>query len=124
MAPPLTQNEEIEELQKTFLPTTKLLDEIQRFNVNSQMPILKLGVCENASDGKDWSFLQEFGVCCQPSLRFYLEVLFALKSQAGSQQCDKNAVINVYKSIGSISNFECKARLQVCSPLPELEHTT
>ena len=111
----------MEELQKTFLPTAELLNKSRRFGVTLQMPILKLGADKDPSDVEDWAFLQEFGVCCELSLTFYLKVLLTLKTYTRSQDC-KNKVIDVYKSIGSISNFECKARVQVCPPVLKL-HT-
>jgi len=109
----LCQNKKMKKLQKTFLPTEELLNESRQFGVKSRLPILQLGSLKNAGDGKDWSFLQEFSVCCKLNLTFYLKVLLALQIQAKSQECNNNAVIDVYKSIGRISNHGCKKRLQV-----------
>lgn len=120
----LCRNKKLEQLRKTFLPTKELLCESHQFGVKSLLPILELGSGKNAADGEHWSLLQEFGVCCKPNLTFYLKVLLALQTPANDQEYNSKAVVDVYKSIGRISNLGSKARLQVCPRLFELEHTT
>jgi hypothetical protein len=113
----LCQNGKKEELQNTFLPTAELTLTSRGFGVESQMAFLELSSSADTSDDKEWSFLNEFGVCCEVNLKFYFEVLSALQVLSDIQGRKITIITDVYKSIGRISNFECKGRLQVCSIL-------
>jgi len=65
-------------LEATWMPTCKLWNICQDFDLVKEMPLLKLSL-EPDSQVDDWRFLKDFGVGFEATTTFYLQILRALR---------------------------------------------
>lgn len=95
-------------LDITYLPTSCIFEEIDRLGFEGTViPVLDLPDGHLAEDQyREWQFLEEFGVCAKPDLRFYRSALTAMNEVELAQ------VIRAYSSIARLATIEYREALR------------
>jgi hypothetical protein len=98
------------------LPTEEARSKSQSFGVEDKIRFLDLDGDENSVEYQEWSFLEQFGVCCKADLSFHLEALDALFELDRGDNSVMDPVVAIYKSIGSIAQLQDRREVKVRCP--------
>jgi hypothetical protein len=96
------------ELNKTYLPTVKILDYLAEFNLpQTTVPILQLpGAPLTDMTRHEWGFLELFQVRSEPDLNFFECALIALERLQDQSQVSTYAVTKVYHCLAGLAKTD------------------
>lgn len=113
----LCQNGEKRKLCQTILPTEETVNAGHLFGVAERLSYLQMESDSDVVTRGDWSFLQTFDVCLEPTLRFHLDALEHLSKHFRVSTQSKVYALELYRGIISVATLNEKEMLQV-SHLP------
>jgi hypothetical protein len=104
-------------LHSTYLPTSHVLETVQKFGLgDSEIPILDLFV-DGLNDEQyvEWRFLEDFGVRPKPDLRFYQAALDELRK---IKNVSLETLQHLYKSMAVLVTYGDHENLRLAVHLP------
>ena len=107
-------------LQNTYLPLPKLKKICEDFDINQQLPFLKLPAKIDDDALQDWSFLEIFDVGHETSASFYLDVLHHfVRTHQDLSEKSRKSLLRIYEAVEKYSKSDELERIRlvlvVCS---------